>query len=190
MSGWEADQDEASPLVQLLAQINVGIASLNKRVDDAARRDEARLRNEPTNIPMYGVPYLGGSNDNPVVPASGPLLLSLGGPETGNRWVIKRLWVSDAGNAGATCAGVATFYVGQATNPQGNLATWVPVPASSARWVFPNLPNAVTFTSDAIVVKATDQLLCVITGGTATQAIIAQGEAINESLITPVYTVT
>lgn len=190
MSAWEADQEEGNPLVNLLAQINVTLGSINKRIDDAARRDEARLRNEPTNIPIYGVPFLGGSNDNPVIPATGPLLLNMGGPETGNRWVVKRLWVSDAGVPTATVAGAAYFFVGQAVPPSGNLATWVPVPASSGRWIFPNLPNATTFTSDAVVIKATDQLLCVITGGTVGQSIIAQGEAINESLATPVYTVT
>ena len=191
MSVSAADRDQqASPLADVLAQISITLGGIKRQMDNAARRDEARLRAEPTSIPIYGSPLLGGSNDNPVIPATGPLLLTMGGPETGNRWVIKRVWVSDAGIPTATVAGAAYFFVGQAVYPQGNLATWNPVPASSGRWIFPNLPNATTFTSDAIVIKATDQLLCVITGGTAGLSIIAQGEAFNESLATPVYTVT
>lgn len=182
-----------TPVVSLLGQIKTCLDNLNKRADQAARRDEARLRNEPTSIPILGSPILGSANDNPVIPATGPLLLTLGGPELGYRWVIKRLWVSDAGIPTATVTGAAYFFVGQPVPPPpaaASLAGWVPVPASSGRWIFANLPNATTFTSDAVVVKATDQLLCVITGGTPGQAIIAQGEAVNESLTTAVLTVT
>lgn len=179
-----------NPLTALLGEISITLGGIRKHVEDYTDAAEAQLRNEPTNIPVYGVPYLGSATTNPVIPASGPLLLSLDGPQVGNRWVVKRLWVSDAGNAAATMAGQAYFYVGQAIGPSGSLATWVPVPPSSGRWIFPNLPNATTFTSDAIVVKATDSLFCVITGGTVGQNVICQGEVINEAQTTAVITVT
>lgn len=111
----------------------------------------------------------------PAVPAAGALVLDLGGPAVGRKWEVRALAVSDAGNVATAVNGKADWYIGKATGPTG-IAGGVPLAPTAWRWTFPVLPNLVTFSSDARTILPSDRLYCVITGGTATQVILAQAE--------------
>lgn len=168
------DPDAPSPLAEMIASFNIGVGELAaemKKYNDLQRR----LQHEPVMTNVFGQP-IWTEDLNPAVPATGPLLLTMSGPEVGEKWLVKSLRVSDGGNAQTAVVGKADFYVGQAVPPSGSLATWVPLPPISWRWTFANLPNIVTFSTKAITVLSPDNLYCVITGGTDEQVITAAAE--------------
>lgn len=158
-------------LSQLLARIDCLVDQITGERDD--RRASKRAQVQAATIWPAGKPV---GQDQPAIPASGILVLDLGGPNVGRKWEIRGLAVSDAGNAITAVNGVANWYVGKATAPTIPAANWVPLAPTAWRWVFPVLPNLVSFTSDARTVLPNDHLYCVITGGTATQNILAQAE--------------
>lgn len=164
--------EEAPAWAQALITASITAGRDAERAEQHLRRQRA-LQHAPVETEVYGAAQWG-PQPGTQVPATGPLLLSLGGPEVGRKWIIRAFRVCDGGNAQTAVTGKADFYVGQATAPTAaGLAAWVPVPPGNWRWTFPNLPNIVTFTSDSQYVNSTDNLFCVITGGTATQNILA-----------------
>jgi hypothetical protein len=98
-----------------------------------------------------------------AIGSNGTLLLDLGGPQKGRRWVVRMVTVSDSGsfwntmtNAQATvCTG--HFYGNNVVMPQ------------QVRWPFATLPNSATFGSDQMWVVPADHVLLSITGGTNLQ---------------------
>lgn len=155
------------------------LSALMVRIDCLVReitkdRDERRARSKQAMQPVAAKVY--GSavgQQQPSVPASGVLVLDLGGPQMGRWWEVMALGVSDAGNVRTTIAGTADWYVGKATGPTG-VAGNVPLAPTGWIWVFPNLPNLVHL--DERIIIPPDRLYCVIAGGTATQNVLAQAE--------------
>jgi hypothetical protein len=158
-------------LSRLLARIDCLIDQITGERDD--RRAAKRAQVQPATITPAGSAV---GQLQPAVPATGPLVLDLGGPNVGRKWEIRGLAVSDAGNAATAVTGVANWYIGKATQPVVPAANWVPLAPTAWRWTFPVLPNLVTFSSDARTVLPNDRLYCVITGGTPAQVILAQAE--------------
>jgi hypothetical protein len=167
------NEGQAPAWLDVMATLSATLGRIERRLEDEHARAVRRLTYAPAETDVYGTGWGGISQGSTQVPSSGPLVLSLGGPETGRKWIIRSLRVSDGGNAVTAVAGAANWYVGQAVVPSGSMATWVPLSPIAWRWVFPNLPNIATFTSDAQVVQNTDNLFCVITGGTANQSVLA-----------------
>lgn len=171
--------DDAGPLpAEGASLLNMLLAKLDCLIDQITdERDQVRAHRraqvQPATIWPAGSAI---GQQQPVVPASGPLVLDLGGPAVGRKWEVRALAVSDAGNTATAVAGVANFYIGKATPPVIPAANWVPLAPTAWRWTFAALPNLVTFSSDARTVLPSDRLYCVITGGTPAQAILAQAE--------------
>jgi hypothetical protein len=108
-----------------------------------------------------------------VVPASGVLVLDLGAPQLGRRWLVRRLAVANGLAVRTVLAGIADWYVGQppAGNGISNPAGW--------QWTFPTLPNVSTFSSESIVAIPSDHLYAVITTGTAGQLAVASATVLD-----------
>lgn len=99
-----------------------------------------------------------------TVPASGVLVIDLGAPQIGRRWIVRRLAMASAQGATGTLAGRADWYVGTpAATP--NPAAW--------QWTMAALPSVQLVTSEAIPITPGDHLFAVITTGTATQVAVA-----------------
>lgn len=167
----EAPQQPALPeeghnlLSALMLRIDALVTEITADRDERRARRKRAMQPVATTVTGSAVGQL-----QPVVPASGALVLDLGGPQLGREWRIVGLAVSDAGNTATACAGVADFYVGKA------IPGAVPLQPTAWRWRFPNLPNLTTFSADARTVKPADHLYCVISSGTPTQGILAQAE--------------
>lgn len=159
----------------MLAQVSVSLGRLVAQI--TAERSELRAMRKAALRPATAqVTGMAVGGQQAVIPASGPLVLDLGGPQTGRQWEIRGLALSDAGNAATAVSGVANWYVGKATPITAPVAAWVPLAPIAWRWTFPVLPNLVTFSSDARTVIPSDRLYCVITGGTPAQGILATAE--------------
>lgn len=98
------------------------------------------------------------------VPASGTLVIDLGAPQIGRRWVVRRLAVASAAGATGTLAGRADWYVGSAASV-ANPAAW--------QATMPALPAVQLVSSEAIPITPGDHLFCVISTGTANQVPVA-----------------
>lgn len=105
-----------------------------------------------------------------VVPAAGTLVLDLGGPQIGRRWLVRRLAVSNGLAVRTALTGVADWYVGQAGGPP-NPAGW--------QWTMATLPSLSTFSSESIPVTPSDHLFCVITTGAAGQVAVASATVLD-----------
>lgn len=100
-----------------------------------------------------------------TVPASGTVVMDLGGPTMGRRWSVRSLAVTPAAGPTGTLAGVVNWYVGN------------PAIFGGAEWCAPTMTTLPAFqliSSDQINVTATDHLFAVLTGGTVTQMAIAR----------------
>jgi hypothetical protein len=162
-----------SILAALSARLGTLSDAITRDLDD--RRARRRLGAQPVPFWVPGAP-IGQAQATVGTLVGGQLVLDLGGPQTGRKWEIRGLAVSDAGNAAATVTGVANWYVGKATPPVSPVANWVPLAPTAWRWTFPNLPNLTTFSSASRSVLSPDRLYCVITGGTLNQNILAAAE--------------
>lgn len=149
---------DAGPSFEAFAQFGAALTTDMR----AVRRELAdqRARDLAARPVHQGLPQAG------TVPASGPLTLDLGTPQMGRAWSVRRLSVSDSSSAIATVAGAATWYVGPAA---------IPAPGNVA-WRLATLPAVERFTGDTLRIKAGEHLICVITGGTAAQGIIARAD--------------
>jgi|HubBroStandDraft_4_1064222.scaffolds.fasta_scaffold05757_2 hypothetical protein len=160
------DGPDARPpgaLLDLLAKLHLTLGGVQAAIEenDKARR---RLQNNPVLAPVSGT-SVGVTNN--VVPASGILLLDLGGPQTGREWRVRFVNFSDAGNWATTMgSAVAQFYVGKNTTPTA-------VAPQQCRWPFAVCPNAATFGSDELPVRPSDRLYCLFTGANAGQVLQA-----------------
>jgi hypothetical protein len=91
---------------------------------------------------------------------AGTCTVSLGGPDLGYMWTVRRLFVADAAAVSNAATGVCTFYASTAS------PTILP---QNGEWYFPSLPNAATFGGRQIVLGYSENLYAVITGGGSTQ---------------------
>lgn len=110
-----------------------------------------------------------------AVPSSGPLVLDLGAPAMGRRWVVKNLSITDAHDVTAAVTGKAWLYAGQ-------VGAYGP---HDLRWMEATLPAVDRFGSDQLAIIPPDRLLVVITGGTAAQVLLARAEVLDFPLTLP-----
>lgn len=134
------------------------------RVDYRNALEENRLRVRQAVAmaqPAYAPQFASGAVDS-----SGNLVLDLGGPQLGRRWVVRMATFSDAVSFWNTMGSAqATLCVGRRT---GNT-----VYPSMVRWPFNTAPNAATFGSDQMWITPQDHVLLSVTGGTSAQNIQA-----------------
>lgn len=135
---------------------------------------------QPKAFAAHGTSYLTGT----ILNASGFGVFDLGGPEMGERWNIKRIGVARGDDATATMTGRADWYVGPAVPILA-----LPYPSEGHKWPFTTLPNTMFITDNGITVIAPNNLVCVISGGTASQPVWvnAEIEVIPESARTASY---
>lgn len=110
-----------------------------------------------------------------TVPAGGTLVLDLGAPQIGRRWIVRKLAVSNGVSVASTLTGRADWYVGQ---PPG--VGQVPNPASW-QWAMAALPAVQPFSSESIPVLPSDHLYAVITTGTSGQIAVASATILDYS---------
>lgn len=151
------------PLADLCVAIQASLGQVAAQME-RMNQLQARLQATPTTVDMAA---------SGVVPPTGPLVLNLQGPEVGRKWLVRALRVTDAGNVTTAVVGAAAFYGGQPIPPQAGLASWVPSPPTQLIWPFLTLPNAITLSGGAVQVTSTNNLICVVTGGTVGQGILA-----------------
>lgn len=117
---------------------------------------QARIDAIPRTIKVAGTVTLDGSGNGTV---------SFRGPPTGYRWTVRRISVvAAAGLTTSMGSGLAGVYAGVK-------GAGVIVPAN-LEWIITPLPNAATFSTEHLPLAWGEDLSIVITGGTATQAVI------------------
>lgn len=120
-------------------------------------RSQARIDAIPRTIKVAGTVTLDGSGNGTI---------KFHGPATGYRWTVRRISVlAAAGLTTSMGAAEAGIYAG--TKGAGNI-----VPAN-LEWIMTPLPNAATFSTEHLPLAWGEDLCVVITGGTASQAVIA-----------------
>lgn len=120
-------------------------------------RSQARIDAIPRTIKVAGTVTLDGSGNG---------IVKFPGPSTGYRWTVRRISVvASAGLTTSMGAGLAGIYAG--VKGAGSI-----VPAN-LEWIITPLPNAATFSSEHLPLAWGEDLCVVITGGTASQAVIA-----------------
>lgn len=127
--------------------------------ETAARvaRSQQRIDRIARTIKVAGTVTLDGSGNG---------IIKFHGPATGYRWTVRRISVvAAAGLTTSMGAGLAGIYAG--TKGAGNI-----VPAN-LEWIITPLPNAATFSTEHLPLAWGEDLCVVITGGTASQAVIA-----------------
>ena len=158
-------------LVELLGRLHLTLGSLDQHMKDQQRRRLRHMQDLPALVPVTGV-SVGVANN--VVPASGILLLDLGGPQVGRRWLIRAVSISDAGNFSTSMgSAICQFYVGRHTSATA-------IAPQQVRWPFTVLPNAATFGSEELPVLPMDRLYCLFSGATSGQ--ILQATALVQDL--------
>lgn len=111
--------------------------------------------------PVYAPQFASGAIDS-----SGNLVLDMGGPQQGRRWVVRMVTISDSQSFWNTMgAAKVTLCVGQKT---GN--TVLP---NQVRWPFSSAPNSATFSADQMWIVPSDNVLLSVTGGTSAQSVQA-----------------
>jgi hypothetical protein len=142
-------------------EVDAGLALQLGRLSDQLAQHSAQLaafQDAPTYIPFAQAG---------IIPASGSLIIDVSGPNLGYQWMVRRIAISDAGTFSATMgSAVAQFYVGLQTE----LAAVRP---NHVAWPFTVVPNVATFGSDELPVLYGEHLLCLVTGGTAGQTVMA-----------------
>ena len=98
-----------------------------------------------------------------IIGTDGNLVINLGGPQIGRRWVVRMITISDAG------AFWNTMSSAQAVIATGSSTAGDTVLPNMVRWPFSSLPNSANFGSDQMWINPRDKLLVAITGGTSTQ---------------------
>lgn len=104
-----------------------------------------------------------------VVPASGTLVLDLGAPQLGRRWLVRRLAVAGVPTVGTALAGRADWYVGQPGSPSPQ--AW--------QWGMATLPAVQPFSSESIALIPSDHLFVIITTGTSGQGAVASASVVD-----------
>lgn len=111
--------------------------------------------------PAYAPQYATGTIDS-----SGNLVLDLGGPQIGRRWVVRMVTFSDAGGFwNSMSSAKVTLAVGQKVS---NI-----VQPQQVRWAFGTTPNTATFGSDQMWIVPRDHVLLSVTGGTSGEGVVA-----------------
>jgi hypothetical protein len=158
-------QDPAAPGV--MAELSLTLGGLREEMHRARCDREAAIARHVANLPIAWSAWGSG-----VVVAATALVINLGGPSIGRRWVVRQLAVTDAGNVRTAIAGtvIADWYVGEPT-PFGG----VPAPQQWRATMTP--PVIVDKSNEQIVITPTDQLFVVVTGATtAGQQLLATAQ--------------
>lgn len=148
--------------VQLLGNLKATIGQLGDRFEDATRRLGRDLVHQAGALLPVGATVVAGDS----YPASGVLVLDLGGPAQGRVWDLRRLVIGGLTVATAA-AGSGDVYVsaaGKSAQPSG-LAEWVANAAS--------LPLAGTWGAGEISLRFPERLYVVISSGTSGQEYLA-----------------
>lgn len=167
-------EKEPEPLLRL----ELAIGRMERAVKEAfTDRTELQAKLAALPVPYVALGYPLNRDGGPVVPASGKLVLDLGAPVMGRRWIVRRLAICDATDPNAAAAGTANWYVGKppATGTQPGGQAW--------RWNFSALPSVTGLAADVISVIPQDHLLCVINGATAGQSIVASAEVMDMPMV-------
>lgn len=152
--------DTDDPPASLWAHLDLTLTGIHDQLAAQARR----AQDAASSAPIYAPRARSG-----VVAADGSLLLTLGGPAMGRRWVIRNVSVCDAGAVRTATTGTADIYVGNS----------VALGPSEWRWPFAALPAAEKFSDDEILVIPHDQLIIHVQGATAGQAILARANVLD-----------
>lgn len=154
--------DEDGPLLAALKKWGAGMHAQYRATLDQmillARQE--RYLAAPNGVPLQAAG---------IVPASGTLVLDLGAPQLGRRWLVRRLAVAGVPTVGTTLTGRADWYVGQPSSP---------VPGSW-QWAMATLPSVQPFSSESIPVIPSDHLFVVITSGTSGQGAVASATVLD-----------
>ncbi len=154
--------DDDGPLLAALKRWGASMHEQYRATLEAVilRDRQARYAATPNAVPLQAAG---------VVPASGTLVLDLGAPQLGRRWLVRRLAVAGVPTVGTALAGRADWYVGQPSSPspQG----W--------EWGMATLHSVQPFTSESIPVIPADHLFVVITTGTSGQGAIASATVVD-----------
>lgn len=122
----------------------------------ACRISQSDLNRQPRTIKTAQPMTLSGSGAGQV---------SLGGPNRGYRWTVRRVSVLDAGglsvSMGAAIAGVYSGVKGTGQVLPPNL-----------EWIISPLPNAATWGTEYLTLEYGEDLVIAITGGNANEAVI------------------
>lgn len=160
---------EAGIGVDVGANIEIGIGKLTTAIMRLQRTlaDEITYRQPKAHTARGWSPQ-----NNTQLNANGFGIFDLGGPEMGERWNVKRIGVVRGDDATAAMTGRADWYVG----PVISSILLLPYPSEGHKWPFAVLPNSMFITDNGITVIPTNNLFCVISGGTAIQSVYVSAE--------------
>jgi len=147
------------------------------RAELAAQREERahRVARQAAAKPVY---WTAAKSD--FVVAATAMVLDLGTPTTGRRWVVRQIGASDAGSVlTAVTAGKADWYVGR----PGQFGQSV----SPVQWVahMEVIPQLQQLSNEQITVIPNDHLFVVVTGATtANQNVVAFARILDYDMVT------
>ena len=154
----------------MTAEIEAGAAArLDVTLGQLARKIDTLMSvgSDPFDTPQFPTPI----TKTATATAGGVAQVSLGGPNLGYYWMVRRVSISDAAAWSNTMgSAIGGFYLCRSG------ATLVPLPQQIA-WPFAVLPNVATFSTNHLRIGYGDHLVLYLTGCTSGQVIQATAYA-------------